>query len=126
MIPIDQSVLGARGNCFSACLASLLEIPIEDVPFFLSEPGDVSRFQWAERLDAWLEPFGLYALHFFADPARPGAFPGVLHIMTGMSPRGRPHAVIGKGRFVVHDPHPDKTGLSSLDGFCLLVPRWGE
>jgi len=107
----------------SACVASLLEIPIESVPRFIREPGDTHMFQWAERLDDFLEPFGLYAMHFAADPAR-AAFPGVLHIMTGISPRGRPHAVIGKGRRIVHDPHPDKTGLFTIDGFCLIVPRW--
>lgn len=123
MIPIDQTVTGPRGNCMSACIASLLHLPIERVARFIREPGDTHIFQWAERLDDFLEPFGLYALHFAADPER-ATFPGVLHIMTGISPRGRPHAVIGKGRRIVHDPHPDKTGLVSVDGFCLLVPRW--
>lgn len=123
MIPVDQTITGPKGNCMSACIASLLELPIERVARFIREPGDTHIFQWAERLDDFLAPFGLYALHFAADPER-AAFPGVLHIMTGISPRGRPHAVIGKGRRIVHDPHPDKTGLVSVDGFCLLVPRW--
>ncbi|HYX21755.1 MAG TPA: hypothetical protein VFA98_12995, partial [Thermoanaerobaculia bacterium] len=123
MIPVDQSITGPKGNCMSACVASLLHLPIEHVARFIREPGDTHIFQWADRLDEFLEPFGLYALHFAADPDR-AAFPGVYHIMTGISPRGRPHAVIGKGHRIVHDPHPDKTGLVSVDGFCLLVPRW--
>lgn len=123
MIPVDQTITGPKGNCMSACIASLLHLPIERVARFIREPGDTHVFQWAERLDDFLEPFGLYALHFAADPER-AAFPGVFHIMTGISPRGRPHAVIGKGCRIVHDPHPDKTGLVSIDGFCLLVPRW--
>jgi hypothetical protein len=124
MIPIDQTITGPRGNCFSACLASLLEIPIESVPLFLSEVGDRTRFDWASRLDEWLENFGLYALHFSAIPGSPNVMPAVLHIMTGISPRGRPHAVIGKGHQIVHDPHPDRSGLSEVDGYVLLVPRW--
>lgn len=123
MIPVDQTITGPKGNCMSACIASLLHLPIEHVARFIREPEDTHIFQWADRLDDFLEPYGLYALHFAADPER-AAFPGVLHIMTGISPRGRPHAVIGKGRCIVHDPHPDKTGLVSVDGFCLLVPRW--
>ena len=125
MIPVDQHVTGPRGSCFAACLASLLELPIEAVPHeaFLGQPWDRHRFDWAARLDDFLEPFGLYALHFAADPER-AAFPGTLHIMTGISPRGRPHAVVGKGHEIVHDPHPDKSGLSTVDGFVVLVPTW--
>lgn len=110
----------------SACLASLLEMPLEEVPLFLSEPGDGTKFDWSLRLDDFLSPFGLYALHFSSYPVSPGMMPGVLHIMTGISPRGRPHAVIGKGYSIVHDPFPDKNqaGLEVVDGFILLVPRW--
>jgi hypothetical protein len=124
VIPVDQTITGSKGNCMSACLASLLEIAnVDTVPRFIREPGDTHRFQWAERLDEWLSQFGLYALHFAADPER-AAFPGCYHIITGISPRGRPHACIGYGPRVVHDPHPSKAGLSSIDGFCLLVPRF--
>jgi hypothetical protein len=108
----------------SACVASLLELPIEAVPTFLSEPGDPDRFEWARRLDRFLEPMDLYALHFMADPER-AALPGVLHIKTGISPRGRPHAVIGFGHHLVWDPHPSRAGLVECDGFCLIVSRWG-
>jgi len=126
MIPIDQSITGSRGNCMSACLASLLEIPLESVPLFLSEDGDQTRFDWSVRLDDFLSQFGLYALHFSSYPVSPAMMPGVLHIMTGISPRGRPHAVIGKGWSIVHDPFPDKSqaGLTVVDGFILLVPRF--
>jgi len=127
MIPVDQHVTGPRGSCMAACLASLLELPIQAVPHeaFLRQPGDTGRFQWAERLDAWLSQFGLYALHFMADP-RSAIFPGCYHIITGISLRGRPHACVGWGPEVVHDPHPDKTGLSEIDGFVLLVPTWSR
>jgi hypothetical protein len=120
MICVSQSVTGARGNCMSACLASLLEIEnVDDVPLFLSEPGDVTRFDWAKRLDAWLAQFGLYALHFYghANQVRPG----VPHIATGISPRGRPHAVIGQGNEILWDPHPSRSGLVFRDGFILLT-----
>ena len=120
----------------SACIASLFECPVEYVPLFLSEPGDTSRFQWAQRLDEWLGQFGLYALHFTCNPRLLGPFgpieeggksramPGVYYILGGLSPRGRPHAVIAKGCEIVHDPHPDKTGLVSVDGLVILCPTW--
>lgn len=123
MMPIDQSITGSRGNCFSACLASLLEIPdVDTVPLFLTEKTDTRPMQWMDRLDAWLARRGLYALHF--DGGTEDALPNVFYILGGMSPRGRPHAVVAHGREIVHDPHPDKSGLLYADSFVLLVPRF--
>lgn len=122
MIPTLQSRTGPRGNCMSACIASLLELPIEAVPDFLMEPGDTSIFDWSARLDQFLEPHGLYALHFSTRDPR-AVFPGCLHVITGISPRGRPHACVGQGRRVVWDPHPDQSGLESIDGFIVIAAR---
>jgi hypothetical protein len=36
MKSVDQTTFGPNGNCFSACVASLLELPIDAVPFFMS------------------------------------------------------------------------------------------
>lgn len=143
VIPVNQNHFGHRdGNCFSACIASLLELPLEAVPTFYiyGEPDDI----WTLRLDRFLEPFGLYGLHFIVDPpvyepVREGLYrlhssktpgrpltvpPGVLHIRAGMSPRGHSHAVLARGHEVVHDPSPLKTGLLSVEGFSLLLPRF--
>lgn len=36
MKPVDQTTFGfPGGNCFSACIASLLEMPLDDVPYFM-------------------------------------------------------------------------------------------
>jgi hypothetical protein len=70
MLPVDQTTFGhPGGNCFSACVASLLELPIEEVPYFMGEPDEPNE-RWAERLDAFLETYGLYALHFDCDESR--------------------------------------------------------
>lgn len=56
MKPTKQTVLhdpanGKHGNCLSAVLASLLHLPIEDVPVF-SEPHP----KWQQDLNEWLRP----------------------------------------------------------------------
>lgn len=56
MKPIDQTTFGVPGgNCFSACVASLLELSIDDVPYFMGDcdedgdGGDSMRSRFAAR-----------------------------------------------------------------------------
>lgn len=124
MTPVDQTTFGnPGGNCFSACVASLLGLAIEDVPYFMGEPDELGHL-WTGRLDAWLEPRGLYALHFdILDRERydrANLWPKGFYILGGMSPRGA-HAVVAQGKNVVHDPHPNREGLLSVDGFTLIL-----
>lgn len=57
MIPVDQTTYGhTDGNCFSACVASILEIPIEEVPNTLGVNAELMR---------WLAGRGLSATMFY-------------------------------------------------------------
>ena len=122
MRPVDQTTFGhPGGNCFSACVASLLHLPIENVPYFMGDPDEPGHV-WAGRLDAWLEPRGFYALHFDVDPDRhQSLWPKGYFILCGKSPRGD-HAVVARGSATVHDPHPLRDGLIKIEGFVLIVP----
>src|SRR5690606_41102744 len=78
--PIDQTTFGfPGGNCFSACIASLLELDIEQVPYFM-EPEDA----WQENLVRWLAPRGLYPILLRVSDEW---YPQVYHILSGQSPR---------------------------------------
>lgn len=116
MKPVDQTTFGVPGgNCFSACVASLLELPIEDVPHFGSDET------WWATFQAWLKPRDLYAVLFKigSDEQRPPGF----HVVSGRSPRHDAlHAVVGRGAEIVHDPHPSRDGLASIDDVVILVP----
>ena len=68
MKPTKQTILhdpakGLHGNCLSAVLASLLHLPIEDVPLFITPET------WVKDLNAWLRPFGLAYLRATAGNA---------------------------------------------------------
>lgn len=129
MTPVDQRVFAERegdvGDCLSACVASLLNLPLDDVPVFVAEPN------WHAAMDNWLAERGLALiyLHFLR-----GTWPwipprDVPLIVGGQSPRGPwGHAVIGIWREgameVLHDPHPSRAGIvGDPRNVYVLVPR---
>ena len=107
MKPVDQTKLASptvKGNCYAACLASVLERPIDQV-FEVWDHGD----RWADGLQKWLFENGLTMLTVSARELEPGQFA----IASGKSPRNpqNGHAVVWQDGKCVHDPHPDRTGL---------------
>lgn len=119
MKPVDQQFvhrpdLGQHGDCQRAVLASLLELPIEQVPHFLQDAnGDATEY-W-ESLQRFCRSHGFV---YLVVPARSGGgFFGddgdVFHEISGPSPRGNgvTHAVVGRNGEVVFDPHPSREGL---------------
>lgn len=106
------------GNCFRACIASLLEIPIDEVPNFNAEPVK----DWHMRYAAWLNKRGLGVCHL-GTPAflTVAGVKDAYFIVSGKSPRGIDHAVIYKGPKMVHDPHPSGGGVEP-DTVDILFP----
>lgn len=102
MRPVDQTTYGPNnGNCFSACLASILEIPLEEIPLFLGARWNGFLPWLAGRgLSASLYPSGVYV-------------PPGYSIAGGRSLRfaGRNHACVARDGVVVHDPHFSRDGL---------------
>ena len=120
MIPVDQTVFeDGRGDCLRACVASILEADILDVPNF-SQDG-----QFILGAIAWLNSRGLHVLRI--DWTGEGycheqylSYPEGYCIMSGKSPRStvekrKGHAVVGRasgwGFKIEHDPHPSRAGL---------------
>lgn len=113
MKPVDQDRFGVPGgNCFSACVATLLELPLSEVPYFMDD--------WPRSFDQWLHERGLYAMSFTL-PSDPALLPRGGYILGGQSPRGS-HAVVAMGAEIVHDPHPSRAGLDQREDFTLLLP----
>lgn len=135
MKPVFQTIPGSPlGNCQNACIASILEVPIEAIPPRWVGDGtgwaEASGWEVFNRLDAALAPFGVRWIQFPADTMAWSAA-GVWCILMGPSPRsteGNPisHAVVGRsvngGDWeIVHDPHPDGGGLAEIRYVGLLV-----
>lgn len=121
MKPIMQTAFGSNGNCFSACLASIFELPIENVPNFFKVAGHDETLWWAAVRD-WLRPlgFGVMSLQL-SDQSLLAAFEGWL-IVCGESSRGIQHATIWRNGKLIHDPHPSQCGLIAPESVDLLYP----
>jgi len=101
MIPVSQRhVNDTNGDCLAACFASILEMPIEDVPPLLAG----SQFpHWIFAVRAWLSPANL-SLVCIKDVDVPDGW----SICTVKSKRfpGKYHAVVAKDGEPMHDPSP--------------------
>ncbi len=127
MKPVMQTTLGEdKGNCMSACIASMLEMPIREVPTFLDKET------WVRDLNDWLHQYGLFYLEIKWNPFPIQLSAPVLCIASGKSPRGNfLHCVIGKIKPVslykadmelIHDPHPNREWLIDVQDVGFLIP----
>lgn len=112
MIPVDQTICDfKKGNCYQACVASIFEVELTCIPNFMGHGPD----RFVEIWDAWADMQGLAV--FDLDLTRNNnwleIFKGAYVVVTGLSPRDKNHyhSVVFYNGVMVHDPHPDKTGI---------------
>lgn len=106
-ITVDDPA-GRPGNCLQAAAATLLDLPLADVPHFL-EHAD-----WQEAMETFLNDRGYTVT--LEGPERAPAF----GLAFGPSPRGVQHATVYRDGREVWDPHPDRSGLVSVSTFVHL------
>lgn len=145
MIPVTQTKVVVknskdevvqRGNCFAACIASMLEVPITEVPnvevfyhldngyhsevmltFLLSKGWELcsdDRYECFHH-EILYESYGENKYHknrkLLADK---------YYLAAGKSNRGVSHICIFKNGKLVHDPHPTREGLKTIEYFETL------
>lgn len=113
---LDQTKFGPKeGDCFAACIASLLGLDIDEVPDF-----GQGKKNWYRLFEEWLRCRRLAPLTVYGKSA---IIPkGVYYLAGGKSSRGIPHSVIYLNGEMVHDPHPDRDGLAEVTDYLFLVP----
>lgn len=122
MKPIMQTKFGdVEGNCFAACIASLFEMALDDVPdFSCIQDKDGKPVHWLTAVDKWLWDRGMVMR-----VALPDFYPeNCYYLAWGKSPRGFEHSVICYNGELKHDPHPDGTGLVAVADIAYFVQRF--
>lgn len=125
MIEVKQTILhdpenGKFGNCFSATVASLLHIDIDDVPVF----DDVKT--WVQDFNAWLKQYGLAFFTISSEDQRlAGAMniKGWYHEVGGKTNRSKDtlHACVGLDDDLIFDPHPSNDFLINADSYGVFI-----
>jgi hypothetical protein len=105
-----------NGDCWRACLASILCVDIET----FSDPNDFDN--WSDYVIKVLEQ--LYSLGYDLITYEIKDYPGYDRpvIAIGKSPRGDwYHAVVWKdGHGIIHDPHESNKGVENIKFFEVL------
>jgi len=111
MIPVEQTRLtpAEGGNCYAACIASILECPLDEVPQL--RPGqaleDAEWGRYYATLREWLAARHLCLLHFSAEGDwKPEGY-AILAAKSVRFPEFE-HAVVALNGEIVWDPHPER------------------
>ncbi len=109
MKPVDQARISYKdGDCLRACIASVLELPLGDVP-------DYSRGDMGDRYAKWLGRFNLTLMTVALRPDV--SLPDCYHLVEGPSRNGKDvHVAVGRNGEIVHDPDPTSRGQFKGDG----------
>lgn len=121
MNPVIQTMTVAehgQGNCFEAAVASLLDMPLGDVPDFRS----MSAGKWKGAFLEWVCGLGYEFENWVADGVS-GNAPDGYSIAIGDGPRGYRHAVVVLNGELAHDPYPDGGGLAKTDLYYRIYKK---
>lgn len=128
MIPVYQTLTvgnDGAGNCFNACVASILELPLRDVCGVLPDfKGDY----WSEW-NAWLATKGLEINCRFPDEGAPKGFAIATGTGGRLYPENHPnagrqilHAAVVFNGELVHDPFPCSKQFGDIRWYWTLDP----
>lgn len=130
MKPIYQNKFGlGKGNCLQACVASVLELDLNDVPDF-----NESETKWFNYLVEWAKSKNIGVIYLPVD-LNPSPILAIKNCILTYKIKNHveEHAVIGEvdliyseniwkwNIFISHDPNPRKHKLENLTGIVILT-----
>ena len=147
MIPVFQKIIDpGRGDCWRACICSILELPIDSVPNFVGEAHDNPRANHLQLASNWLKDRGLCMIDVNLKGDREwfyvldwtlikGAY--AIGTVPSQKNKGGWHAVVihwtekGSGVCleIVHDPrednqpYPEDTKFRRIQFIAPLIPK---
>lgn len=114
MKKVYQSKFGNEGNCFAACIASILETELDSLPFLADYNDDWEDYLAAlnEILKSRFNLFIDYTTYDYWESRFKDNFKDSFYIVSGDSNQeGFEHAVIFKNGVLHHNPNPNGTEM---------------
>lgn len=93
------------GDCFAACIASILEVPIDGFPNFLAD-GDYEG-HWCHRWQQWLYENYRAELRFWSGRSEMPDTSDLCWWIAGVDINGTKHSVVFYKDEFRHDPAPE-------------------
>ena len=116
MQPVYQTDFSDSGNCLQAATASILGLPLDDVPHFAAHPVDPN---WLKNWISWIAERGFQVLE-----GTPAWTIDGYYIAFGKTTGGYRHAVVMKGGQLAHDPGGENCrGLAGVEQLYLMLPH---
>jgi len=109
-----QTILDdTNGNCLAACISSLLDANIDDVP----NP----QKDWWHEVNKWL--LENHACEMMNITFNENHMPSIPMIAVGDSPNypGKKHAVLWKNKKMIFDPSPNDKGLNGKPEYYIVL-----
>jgi hypothetical protein len=109
MIPVFQTRRGPLGNCYAACVASILEKPLDEVP-------DIRGKDWGRRFSQWFDSQGIGSKFLQGNnlPLSEQTFLPPGWSILACRGSGPIHAVVCRDGVIVHDPSGGNVQPDSL------------
>ena len=122
MKPVKQLICNnENGDCFRACVASILERPVESVPNFVRK-NQTDEELWKLH-NSWAANENFRYVLIFLEKNRWDVLDNIFCIASGKSPRGEHYHAVVWHNGIIHDPHPSNDFLAEDPAyFILLVP----
>lgn len=131
MFKVDQTQFGGKdapaeqqGNCFQACVATLLQIPLEEA----FDSRYIEAEDWIGEFNKWLEPYGLGCVFLYYSeehPLKTTGFKGIAiaELMSATLYNGERHVVVVRDHLdLLHDPLPGAKEQGDLQGVYVFSP----
>lgn len=106
-----------KGNCAEACIASLFNIPLAEVPKFYDATSDDPVYRYWRNLENFCFSRGYWLHRMDCEYIFEGTY-----MVSGTSARGCIHMVVYQNGKLLHDPHPSRKGVEKVTQTWLLVP----
>ena len=110
--------IGERGNCWQAAVASVLELPLEDVPNIQVYDDEL---HWFDSFREWLKQYGLGAIGVSTGGNITIQGYHLIECKSTTLKNGGLHVVVGLNQEVVHDPNPNATTQGEVVDYIVFT-----